>query len=134
MSDIHLIKLCVGPESLNDLLRYEKDRGETYRIHTRNRPMRHQELVAGGSLYWVIKGQIVCRREIVRFEIDEDSETPLCWIHLRNHHIATVPQPKRPFQGWRYLKAADAPPDLSEASGDGLSLELAQVLKEQGVW
>jgi hypothetical protein len=134
MSTIHLVKLCVGADSVDSLLAWETQRPEVYRLHTRNRPKRFAELVDGGSLYWVIKGVILCRREIVSFDVVEDQEKPLCWIGLRNRHILTEPQPRRPFQGWRYLEAKDAPRDLNSLADQGLPNELAQQLKESGVW
>ncbi len=133
MGDIHIVKLCVGAESVEDLLGWEKARGEVYTIHTRNRPTRANELLDGGSLYWVIKGVIACRREIVSFTFNDSKENPQWHIGLRNKHIATEAMPKRPFQGWRYLKAADAPRDIASGYAD-LSPELAKALKEAGVW
>ena len=131
MSEIHMVKLCVGAETLSDLLGWEKARGEISRIHTRNRPTRWRELVEGGSLYWVIKGVILCRREIVAFDRDDAANQ---WIiSLRTRHTATEPQPRRPFQGWRYLTAQDAPRDITDGEHD-LPPEMAKALKEAGVW
>ena len=131
MSDIHLVKLCVGADSVDDLLRWEKARGAVSHIHTRNKPTRADELLNGGSLYWVIKGVILCRREIVSFDYNEADQR---WIiGLNTKHIATEPQPRRPFQGWRYLKAADAPRDIVEGEHD-LPPDMARALKDAGVW
>lgn len=133
MSDIHIMKLCVGADSLDDLLRWEAAHsGDVRYIHTRNRPTRWQELVDGGSLYWVIKGVILCRREIVSFDYDDGAQHWL--IGLKANNTLTEAQPRRPFQGWRYLKAADAPRDLATGAGEGLSPDLARQLKEAGVW
>ncbi len=131
MSDIHLVKLCVGAESLDDLLSWEARRGEVSYIHTRNRPTRYAELLDGGSLYWVIKGVILCRREIVSFDFDEAANHWIIGLNTKN--ILTESQPKRPFQGWRYLKAAEAPRDLTQTDAD-LPPEMAKALKEAGVW
>ncbi|MGZ3297879.1 MAG: DUF1489 family protein [Asticcacaulis sp.] len=133
MSDIHIVKLCVGADSLEDLLRWERARGEVSYIHTRNRPTRHEELLNGGSLYWVIKGSIMCRREILSFDLVEDAENPHWKIGLSTRHYATELQPRRPFQGWRYLKAADAPRDIGDTDHD-LPAEMARALKDAGVW
>lgn len=132
MSDIHLVKLAVGVDSLEDMLRWECERnGATSYIHTRHRPTRWEELVSGGSLYWVIKGVILCRREIVSFDYDGKAEH---WIvGLKSKNILTESQPRRPFQGWRYLKAADAPRDIPEGEHD-LPPDMARALKEAGVW
>ena len=138
-SDIHIVKLAVGAESLEDLLGWEKARAPVYHIHTRNRPTRWEELLAGGSLYWVIKGQILCRREIAAFELVENNaesserDGPYWKIGLRNIHHPTEAQPRRPFQGWRYLKASDAPRDVADGDHD-LPPEMARALKEAGVW
>ena len=129
MSDIHLVKLCVGADSLDDLLRWEKARGEISYIHTRNRPTRWEELLEGGSLYWVIKGVILCRREIVSFDEEADH-----WrIGLGTKNILTEAQPRRAFQGWRYLKPEDAPRDIIEGETD-LPPDMMRALKEAGVW
>ena len=132
MGDIHLVKLCVGAESLEDLLVWEKARGgEVSYIHTRHRPTRYEELIDGGSLYWVIKGLILCRREIVSFDFDEAANHWL--VGLKSRNILTEAQPRRPFQGWRYLKAQDAPRDIIEGETD-LPPDMARALKEAGVW
>lgn len=133
MSDIHIVKLCVGADSVEDLLRWEQARGTVSYIHTRNRPTRYEELLNGGSLYWVIKGSILCRREIVSFDAADDKENPHWMIGLNTKHIPTEAQPRRPFQGWRYLKPADAPRDVSEHEQD-MPPELAKALREAGVW
>jgi hypothetical protein len=119
MSQIHLVKLCVGAPSLQDLLDWEKGRGPIISLTTRNRPVRAQELAEGGSLYWVIKGFIVCRRPIIGFSSIKDGDEEKCLIELENRHIATQTQPRRPFQGWRYLKDCDAPADLIQGDDDG---------------
>ena len=133
MGDIHIVKLCVGAESLDDLLRWEAERGEISYIHTRNRPTRFEELLDGGSLYWVIKGSILCRREIVSFDAGDDKENPHWRIGLNTRHIATEAQPRRPFQGWRYLKPADAPRDISGDTHD-MPPDMVKALKDAGVW
>jgi hypothetical protein len=131
VSDIHLVKLCVGADSLEDLLRWEKARGAVSYIHTRNRPKQAEALLDGGSLYWVIKGSILCRRLILSIDYKEDEQQ--CLIGLSTAHIATEAQPRRPFQGWRYLKASDAPRDLADGDSD-LPPDMARALKEAGVW
>ena len=132
MADIHIMKLAVGVDSLEDMLRWERERnGAVSYIHTRHRPNRWEELIDGGSLYWVIKGVILCRREIVSFDFDDDKKHWL--VGLKSKNIVTEPQPRRPFQGWRYLKPADAPRDIIEGEHD-LPPEMAKALKEAGVW
>jgi hypothetical protein len=134
MSDIHIMKLAVGADSLEDILRWERERGftEVSYIHTRHRPTRWEELINGGSLYWVVKGVILCRREIVSFDYVESEDHWL--IGLKSKNILTEAQPRRPFQGWRYLKPADAPRDLPTGDQGDMTPELARALKEAGVW
>lgn len=121
---IHLVKLCVGATEITDLKRrinirslenQKTGRGKIHDHVTRMWPRREDELINGGSLYWVIKGAIVARQTVIRLEkvtgLDEISR---CAIILKPQLIHTVPQPKRAFQGWRYLKPDDAPQDLSK--------------------
>src|SRR4051794_39630333 len=124
---LHLLKLCVGAESVRDLeewiderLSERARRGEPIEhVHvTRMMPKRRDELLAGGSLYWVIKGQIAARqrlRDVVPFT-DEDG-IGRCRLVLDPEVSQVLPRPFRPFQGWRYLAAKDAPGDVA-AGGD----------------
>ena len=106
---------------------------------TRTWPRRYTEILeTGGSLYWIIKGAMACRQPIVGFEAEaheDPDERPYCRIMLGPELIPTDPWPHRPFQGWRYLKAKDAPPDLPEGreSKEPLPTELASALAEIGV-
>jgi hypothetical protein len=127
---LHLVKLCVGCESIKDLdswirerARLAKKQGRTYRFAhvTRMSPKRIDELLGGGSLYWVIRGQIACRQKLDAIEPYRDKEgIGRCRLVLEPKVIAVAPRPMRAFQGWRYLSAADAPPDLS-SKGSGLA-------------
>ena len=83
-------------------------------------------------MYWVVKGVILCRREIVSFDYDEQQDHWL--IGLKSKNILTEAQPRRPFQGWRYLKPADAPRDVNDTEASGLTPDMARALKEAGVW
>src|SRR5882757_8607326 len=114
---LHLIKLCVGAESIADLREWIAERvaekGE--QIHTtRMMPKRREDILAGGSLYWVIKGELNCRQAILdlRAIIDADGISR-CEILLDPAVVPVDPRPRGPFQGWRYFEAKDAPPDLS---------------------
>ena len=125
---LHLIKLCVGAESIEDLeswigerLAAKKARGETpeHAHITRMAPKRAEELLDGGSLYWVIKGQIAARQTLADIRPFVDGEgISRCQLVLEPVVTPVLPRPFRPFQGWRYLTAKDAPPDLSISSGD----------------
>lgn len=119
---LHLIKLCVGCGSIEELL--EADRRDIAAqkaagrkpelIHrTRQLPRRAEAIVPGGSLYWVIKGAIQVRQPLLELRPVEDAEgNSACDIVFSERLIPVRPTPRRAFQGWRYLETADAPPDL----------------------
>ncbi|MGC9369774.1 MAG: DUF1489 family protein [Paracoccaceae bacterium] len=138
---MNLVKLCVGAEKVEDLLAWqERSRAnwaDGYPRHvTRMWPKRGDELLDGGSLYWVFKGLILARQRVVGLEevIGADGITR-CGIVLDPEVIRTEAVPRRPFQGWRYLKPEDSPRDLPESgrSEDTLPAELSAALAEIGV-
>ena len=93
-------------------------------------PKRSAELIAGGSLYWVIKGRVLARQRILALEPRRGADgIERCAIRLDPEVVRTLPQPRRPFQGWRYLRPEDAPPDLAAlpAVPLGLMAELAEI-------
>ena len=104
-------------------------------IHiTRMWPKRDKELLDGGSIYWVLKGLILARQEILDLEeVIGTDQIKRCGIVLRNKIITTVPKPKRAFQGWRYLTCDQAPKDTGEYVGienelpSSLQLELSRL-------
>lgn len=122
---LHLIKLCVGVDSIEELADWQQGRlaeqrkaGETPRLwHTTfQTPKREAELLDGGSIYWVIKGAVQVRQGIVGFEPGAKSDgSKGCRILLDPALVPVRPMPRRAFQGWRYLTAEDAPPDLLRA-------------------
>jgi hypothetical protein len=82
-------------------------------------PKRVSEVLAGGSLYWIIKSQIVARQEILDIRSSQDSAGgKRCLFVVKPVLIRTSPRQRKPFQGWRYLEAADAPPDLSSSDAE----------------
>jgi hypothetical protein len=118
---LHLVKRCVGATSIEDLgewqaqHRHRKTRdGKACFYHTTfQSPKRQAELLDGGSLYWVIRGTILVRQKLVGFEDGhKDDGSPCCLLLLAPPLIQVRPTPRRAFQGWRYLDAADAPVDL----------------------
>ncbi len=138
---INLVKLCVGCDSPEQLAAWQEMRGAgdpdwRPRHVTRMGPKREAELVAGGSLYWVIKGVILARQQVIRLDevIGEDG-IRRCGIVMERALIRTQPAPRRPFQGWRYLEPADAPPDLPahRQGDDALPPELSGKLAEIGI-
>jgi len=130
---LHLIKLCVGCDSIPDLAEWQRKR-KRLEHWTRNHPKRAKEITAGGSLYWVIKGQVRVRQRIMALERREDEEGVWCAIVLGRRLVKVRPTPHRPFQGWRYLEEEDAPPDLAKGeSGDELPEKLAAELRALGL-
>ena len=121
---LHLIKLCVGVDTVQDLEDWiiekrRKTRGKkTEHIHTtRMVPKRADELTDGGSLYWVIRGEILCRQRILAVRPFVDGEgIGRCRIVLEPKVVTVEPRPYRAFQGWRYLPPKDAPRDLARAA------------------
>lgn len=123
---LHLLKLCVGAESVEDLggwierrLAAMKAAGvEAEQFHTtRMVPKRKEELLDGGSLYWVIKGNIQVRQRLLDIRPFVDAEgISRCNLILEPVLHETSWAPRRPFQGWRYLDPKDAPPDLGDGS------------------
>jgi hypothetical protein len=142
---LHLIKLSVGTDSVQDLqdwinrkLRDKRRRGRRpERIHTtRMFPKRAEELLDGGSIYWVIRGEILCRERIldIRSVIDRDGISR-CQLVLDPKCILVQPRPYRAFQGWRYLEAKEAPPDLDRAAPGARNMpeSLRRELRELGL-
>jgi hypothetical protein len=131
---LHLLKLCVGADSVADLRAWTKarrTRGTGVHAHvTRMFPRRAEELLDGGSLYWVIKGQISARQKLIGVEPFVDSAgVSRCALQLDDDVIALRPRPHRAFQGWRYFDPAEAPPDL-DAAATGLA-EMPEELRRQ---
>jgi hypothetical protein len=142
---LNLIKLCVGADSVRDLedwikekLREKRKRGEKpEHIHrTRMVPKRADELKDGGSLYWVIRGEIMCRQRIrdVRPFRDKDG-VGRCGVVLDPKVVLVVPRPFRAFQGWRYFETQDAPRDLEKAAPGAAAMpeKMRRELRELGL-
>lgn len=132
---LHLIKLCVGVDSVAELAAWVAGREDEPGHTTRMSPKRRDELLAGGSLYWVIKRQIACRQKLLDLrEVRGEDGISRCRLILDRAVIPVVPRPFRAFQGWRYLAAGDAPPDAGDAGAadvsampEHLQRELAQL-------
>ena len=135
---LHLIKLCVGIDSVEALEAWRREvqhREPEWRVRTRQTPKRAEALMDGGSIYRVIKGVILCRQPILRVETVGESAAARCEIVVSQDIIRTAPAPRRPFQGWRYLEAKDAPQDLLTGDGaESIPTELAIKLRELGAW
>ena len=141
MTSLHLIKLSVGTTSVEDLADWHtkpRAQGEDGlpRHVTRMWPKRAEELLQGGSIFWVIQGLIQCRQHILRLdEVIGQDGIRRCAIVLDPEIIRTTTAPKRPFQGWRYLPAPDAPVDLprTRQNADALPVSLSAALADIGV-
>lgn len=147
-ANLHLIKLSVGSDSVDDLRQWQTRRIEERRAAgldprprhvTRMWPKRADEILGGGSLYWVIQGWIAVRQSIEAFDevIGEDG-IRRCAIVFSPELVIVAARPRGPFQGWRYLPAGDAPPDATTgfaeaAEAFGLPPDLAAELDGLGV-
>jgi hypothetical protein len=142
---LHLIKLCVGCDSVKDLddwvrekLKARSKRG-LKRVHehrTRMVPKRAEELLDGGSLYWVIRGQIMCRQRLIAVRPFVDKEgVGRCRLVMEPKVVLVERRPFRAFQGWRYLDAKDAPRDLDHAAPGAATMpeQMRRELRELGL-
>ncbi len=142
---LHLIKLCVGCDSVADLedwikqkLKEKKRRGQkAEHIHTtRMVPKRAAELIHGGSLFWVIRGQITCRERILAIRPFTDKDgIGRCRVVLDGKLVLVEPRPRSAFQGWRYLEAKEAPRDLARAAPGAAKMpeQMRRELRELGL-
>ena len=134
---VHLKKLSVGSKSLETLRAWQALRlAETGRlIHvTRNRPRRAEEILNGGSIYWIIKGVMSARQNIIDLaEVQRANGQAACGLVLSPDLVATVPTKMRIFQGWRYLETEDAPADLTDPVDETIPPALMAELRELGV-
>src|SRR5579871_3227318 len=137
---LHLIKLCVGVDTISELEEWIDERLREKRrkkqpaehIHT----TRKDELLDGGSLYWVIRGEIACRERLLDLRPYVDKEgIKRCRLVLDGKVVPVMPKPRGPFQGWRYFPANEAPPDLAKG-GNGVAQlpeKLRRELRELGL-
>jgi hypothetical protein len=135
---VHLKKLSVGSQSLDNLRDWQALRlaqgGRLVHV-TRNRPRRAEELLDGGSIYWIIKGVVTGRQAIIDLaEVQRADGTPACGIVLSPEIIQVAPTKMRIFQGWRYLEAKDAPPDIGTDDTGDMPAELAAELRDLGIF
>jgi len=136
---LHMTKVAYGAQSLDEVRGWFSAEGRrvadgaadgTARLTTRYLPKRHAEMV-GGSVFWILKHQLVARSEILGFEEAEGGRTA---ILISARLVEVVPKPRRAHQGWRYLADIDAPADLAEgAAGDLLPAHLASELARLGL-
>jgi len=141
---LHLLKMAVGIADIDELRRVRaariKQHGGSW-IYTRNQPRRAAAVLAGGSIYWVIRGQIRVRQLITGLRGERDAKgRAYCQIEVDPLLVATLWRPWRPFQGWRYLTPADAPPDapggwqMPDAAAGAMPERLIAELRSLGLW
>jgi hypothetical protein len=138
---LHMMKLAVGIRDIAHLREAQDERARTrppLRHFTRSFPRRAGEIIDGGSLYWVIGGAMVVRQRILDIVADHWSDgTPCTGLVLDPDLVAVAGRPTKPFQGWRYLAAAEAPPDLAAAveprGAESLPPALARELRALGL-
>jgi hypothetical protein len=131
---LHMSRVAFGCNSLADLetIVDRRAQGGEINLTTRYLPKRHAEILDGGSMFWIIKHQIVARAAIVAFREAEGGKTD---IITKAHVIRVAPRPKRAHQGWRYLEPKDAPGDLYDAfeGADAMPAELTGKLSDLGI-
>lgn len=136
---IHMVKLCVGADDIQHLIDWQKRllRSLPHPVHhTRMMPKQREALLDGGSIYWVIKRAIRARQRIIDIrDIQDETGRSMCELVFDPEIIRTYAQPKRPFQGWRYLKPEEAPRDLgSKEAAAKIPATLDLALKKAMVW
>jgi hypothetical protein len=127
---LNMTKVAYGAQSLDEVHGWFADRGAEARLTTRNLPRRHTEMI-GGSLYWILKHQLVARSEILGFAEAPDGRTE---IIISTRLIEVHPRPRRAHQGWRYLDESEVPADLAPGdSADVMPAHLAGELAKLGL-
>jgi hypothetical protein len=134
---LHLIKLAVGIDDIEHLRRVRAARAaerEGGWVYTRNHPRRAVEVLAGGSIYWIIRGQIRVRQLVtgLRNEWDENGRR-YCLIDVDRNLVPTLSRSCRPFQGWRYLAPEAAPPDRAAPGALPLPDQMLTELRALGL-
>ena len=122
---LHLVKMAVGASDIEELRRNRAqrhvERGESW-VYTRNHPRRAEAVLDGGSLFWVVKGQIRARQPVIGFRSErDDNHRAYCLILTDPEFVVTLPRAFRPFQGWRYLLPSDVPKDAPGGPGGDFS-------------
>jgi len=137
---VHVIKICVGIDSIEELADWQKRRSRNYkqklRHWTRHAPKRADELSGGGSIYWIIRGLIQVRQRVLAVETHAPTEDRLktCALVLHPKLVPVMPVPRRPHQGWRYFEPKNVPADLTGRNRKAAPPpEMAAALKELGL-
>ena len=141
---VHLLRMAVQVESIAHLKQIQADRlhkqlaqGEAgLYTYSRNIPKRADDLIDGGSIFWVIKRYIRVRQRILGIERHTNEEgRPYCAFQIEAEPIKVVPRRQKAFQGWRYLKPEDVPSDIgvSRSQATDMPTEMANELRELGL-
>lgn len=142
---VHLLRVAAGVKSIDHLQDVidrdsfeHKEYGLVMPLTTRNRPKMQDELLNGGSVYWIVKNVVLARAPLVGFEeFETEDGRPIIYIYARPPMTLVEPRPKRGFQGWRYLKVEEVPADLKgghhSGSYDDMPIEMMTELKELGL-
>ncbi len=131
---LHLIKLAVGISDWQQLTpEGRRNRGGDLIVHTRMTPKRADEVMNGGSLYWVVKGIVSCRQPIVDIVTRGEGKTSRCEIVLEPVCIRVAPLRRGAFQGWRYYDK-DVTPDMTDFEAGELPESFAEELRALGAW
>lgn len=134
---LHLIKLCVGCDTVEELIAWHRTEraGQPWILRTRQTPKRAAELTQGGSVYRVFKGLVLCRQTILDINTVGEGQAARCEITLDPDVVLVAPLPRRPFQGWRYFEGKDVPADLGRPGESAhVPQDLAAKLRELGAW
>jgi hypothetical protein len=134
---LHLLKLAVGIDDIDHLHRVRAmraaERGGDW-VYTRNCPRRAAEVLDGGSIYWVVRGQIAARQRVTGFRTNrDDAGRRYCLIDVEADLVPTLSRLCRPFQGWRYLPAEVAPPDRTRVGEEPLPEQMLAELRGLGL-
>ena len=140
---LHIIKLAVGVDSVSQLVDWQgqrlkemarsKQTPELMHV-TRNTPKRAGEVLDGGSLYWVINGWIAARQRLLELRPVSRDGMPYCGLVYDKELVRVQSRQHRPFQGWRYLNAADAPRDLTDQSEEDIPDEIRREMIKLGIY
>ncbi|MBI1182585.1 MAG: DUF1489 family protein [Alphaproteobacteria bacterium] len=131
---VHLLRPAVGVRDLDHLRQVMRERGDERSIYTRTIPKRVEELLDGGSVYWIISRRILARQRLTSIrKLEDDEGRPFARIFVDGQVVPVEPWPRRPHQGWRYLKPEEAPPDLREGDTGDMPPEMVAELKDLGL-